>query len=149
MEEALVAVLLYTGMRRGEVSSLLWAAIGEEWIQFEATKSRRERQIPLHPQAALSLRKWRGHCNGSVYVFASTRNPNRPMSEGHLNQIVRDVGELAGVHLHPHLCRHTCAENQGSPALTGSPARGGAPDESRGVSSRQPVVPHRSSAHVR
>jgi site-specific recombinase XerD len=108
-EEALVAVLLYTGIRRGEVGSLLWDSIDEEWIKFEATKSRRERQIPLHPNAALALRKWRGHCKSSVYVFASTRNPNRPMSDGHLNQIVRDVGELAGVHLHPHLCRHTCA----------------------------------------
>jgi hypothetical protein len=51
MEEALVAVLLYTGMRRGEVSSLLWAAIGEEWIQFEATKSRRERHSRGDPTA--------------------------------------------------------------------------------------------------
>jgi site-specific recombinase XerD len=108
-EEALVAVLFYTGMRRSEVRFLRRDAVEEEWIRFDATKTRQERQIPLHPAAALAMRKWLPRCNGAVYVFPSPRNPNKPMSGERLNRIVRNVGELAGFHLHPHLIRHTCA----------------------------------------
>jgi integrase/recombinase XerD len=108
-EEALLAVLFYTGLRRSEVQFLRRDAVEEEWIRFDATKTRQERQIPLHPVAALALRKWLPKCIGAVYVFPSPRNPNKPMSGERLNRIVRNVGELAGFHLHPHLIRHTCA----------------------------------------
>jgi integrase/recombinase XerD len=107
--EALIAILLYTGMRRQEVRTLEWSSIDGEWIRFYATKNRTEREIPLHPVAALALARWRPDCRDAVYVFPSPRNPNRPISDTTLNGIVREVGEMAGVHLHPHLCRHTCA----------------------------------------
>jgi integrase/recombinase XerD len=106
--EALVTLLFYTGMRRGEARILEWSWIQDEWIRFWSSKSRTEREIPLHPQLALALAKWRPLCRESVYVFPS-RNPDKPMSAAPLGKLVREVGEMAGIHLYPHLCRHTCA----------------------------------------
>jgi integrase/recombinase XerD len=107
--EAMIAVLFYTGMRRKEVLNLEWSSIDGEWIRFFATKNQTEREIPLHPEASLALAKWRANSSGAWYVFPSPRNPNRPISTSSLAQTLREVGYMAGVHLHPHLCRHTCA----------------------------------------
>jgi integrase/recombinase XerD len=106
--EVLISLLFYTGMRRGEIRTLEWSSIQDDWIRFYSSKSRTEREIPLHPEAGLALAKWRPLCRGAVYVFPS-RDPDKPMSASSLGKLVREVGEMAGVRLYPHLCRHTCA----------------------------------------
>jgi integrase len=53
----IVALLLLTGQRRGEIAALQWDWIGEDTITFpaEATKNGREHTIPIGPEAIVIL----------------------------------------------------------------------------------------------
>jgi integrase len=109
MTYAFVCVLSYAGLRLSEAINLRWVNVGDEWLRFDATKSKMERQIPLHTEASLALKKWRLDCLSAEWVFPSPRFEDRPFSVSHGQRLIGDLGDLVGIHLHPHVLRHTFA----------------------------------------
>jgi site-specific recombinase XerD len=106
---AFVCVLSYAGLRLSEAINLRWVNVGDEWLRFDATKSKMERQIPLHTEASLALKKWKLDCLSAEWVFPSPRYEDRPFSTSHGQRLIADLGDLVGIHLHPHILRHTFA----------------------------------------
>lgn len=106
--KALIYVMLFGGLRRDEVRLLKWSQVGQDgWIDV-AGKGAKPRRIPLHPKAARALQA----CpkRDVEWVFESSRRPGEPLSKSRIADIVKEVGDLAGVDgLHPHVLRHTFA----------------------------------------
>ncbi len=73
----LVFIALNTGMRRGEILTLLWSDInlhrGVITLRAEETKTRRSRHIPLNIEALSVLNEWRGNRELDGLVFPSPR----------------------------------------------------------------------------
>lgn len=89
-------LLAYTGLRPGEVRSLLWSDV--DWsealisIPAQRMKMRRDHLVPMSRQvveALTALQPWTG--DGAL-VFPSMRAAGRPLSENTLNAALRRMG---------------------------------------------------------
>lgn len=112
LERALVAVLLFGGLRKTETRLLEWSDIASGWIRVrsENAKGSKERRVPLHAEAAAALDAWRVVSREARWVFPSPRGNGHPISETHMRQVIYDIGDRVGVErLAPHQFRHTCA----------------------------------------
>jgi integrase len=71
---AIVALLVLTGQRRGEIARLEWSWIGDDTVTFPAaiTKNGREHSIPIGPEVVACLRG-AAKMGGSPYVFPASR----------------------------------------------------------------------------
>jgi integrase len=71
----IIAILLITGARLGEVLTLRWADVDERTIRFFKTKNGRERRLPMTDdlRAVFAALQRRGD-----YVFPSFRRPGNP-----------------------------------------------------------------------
>jgi len=124
-DHAMMAVLLATGLR---VSELLGLTRADARIQAAGShirctgKGRRERSTPLDPATAAELGEWLAHTSGQpgdplfpARGRASRHKLTRDGFQARLDkyqQIAsRDQPPLAGMHLFPHLFRHTRAMN--------------------------------------
>ena len=107
MERTLVAVLLYSGVRRAEAAGLEWALCADGWFSFYG-KGGQARGLPMHPLLAEALEAWRPLCPSTVWVFPSPhrRGPIRPEA---VTARLSRLGDRLGIHLHPHRLRHTAA----------------------------------------
>lgn len=111
MGHALVAVLLYGGLRKSEARLLEWSSVdlGDGWLRFRG-KGDKDRAVPLHEHARLALVRWRSLNDEARWVFPSPRRFAHPVSPHHIHNLIRDAGHLAGIErLHPHALRHTAA----------------------------------------
>ncbi|MGI1672020.1 MAG: site-specific integrase [Neptuniibacter sp.] len=81
---ALVYLVLNTGMRRGEVLSLLWSDInfnnGVITLRAEETKTSKSRHIPLNTQSRSVLAEWKSNRQLSGLVFPSPRTGQQIVS---------------------------------------------------------------------
>lgn len=72
-----VALLAFSGMRKGELSALKWADVGPEWLTVGAsgrTKSKRFRLVPITAPLRAVLDEMRAECDtGLVAPIASPR----------------------------------------------------------------------------
>lgn len=76
-----IQLCLYTGMRRGEATSISWSRVDLSrrliLLETESTKSARRRSVPLHSaavEALLSRRRWCDeHCPDTEWVFCNKR----------------------------------------------------------------------------
>lgn len=114
VHEAIVTLFLYTAIRREELRTLQWKSFEpsitapEVWLRFTG-KGNKERSIPLHGIAQKALAQWRLYNPDPQWVFPSPSKPGFPVTPPVINRWVNLVGESAGIRLHPHLFRHTCA----------------------------------------
>lgn len=114
--EAMILLFGYAGLRRDEARELRWSEVAEDqgWLRIHG-KGRggrsKVREVPIHPELALALRRWRVKTKDPVWVFPSPlKYRNHPVSIATVAKRVREVGSLAGIEgLHPHLLRHTFA----------------------------------------
>lgn len=97
---------LYQAMRREEMATLPWDAFGPEKLRVIG-KFEKERRIHIHPRVLAKIGSME---RAGEYVF-----PGR--FGGHVSTAtiwywIRTLGEEAGVHVTPHMLRHTCLATQ-------------------------------------
>lgn len=102
-------LLMITGVRTIELRAALWSefdlanAIWE--IPAERMKMRRSHLVPLSTQALDLLNELKIMTGGYRYVFPGRNDPNKPMSEASINQLIKRIGY--GGKLTGHGFRHT------------------------------------------
>ncbi|MCL6399280.1 MULTISPECIES: tyrosine-type recombinase/integrase [Pectobacterium] len=102
-------LLMLTGVRTIELRAAEWSEFDLEhaiWeIPAERMKKRRSHLVPLSTQALSLLSKLQTISGNYKYVFPGRNDPNKPMSEGSINRMIKHIGyegRLTG-----HGFRHT------------------------------------------
>lgn len=125
-DSTLVAVLAYAGLRPGEAWRLTWDDVNEDTIHVWASKTDKERYVPLRPPLAAWLEAWREHPDsGSEFVFEQGQRSTTRVLTGEKQDKTkklrdhrswrrrrfRPAAEAAGLpeNLIPYDLRHTCA----------------------------------------
>ncbi|ENO1078634.1 MULTISPECIES: tyrosine-type recombinase/integrase [Enterobacter] len=102
-------LLMITGVRTIELRAALWQEFDLDnaiWeIPAERMKMRRPHLVPLSTQALNLLHELKVMTGNYRYVFPGRNDPNKPMSEASINQVIKRIG-YAG-RLTGHGFRHT------------------------------------------
>ena len=109
-DEALIAVLLDTGLRAAELLSLAVESTDrKERRALVMGKGARQRLVPFEAKTLLVLQRYHQQAGITEGALFKSRT-GQPMSKAALYLAVRRRGEQAGIQgLHPHMFRHTCA----------------------------------------
>ena len=105
----LIKILLYTGMRRGEVFKLKWSHIDFEskTIKILNPKGGQDLMLNLSHRAFMVFKEQKEKSGQNEYVFPDSlgkmRNLNNQIKEWY------EIREKAGVHIRLHSLRHTFA----------------------------------------
>jgi site-specific recombinase XerD len=101
----------FTGCRAFEAADLK-----KESINFEDNtvllygKGDKYRTVPFTERLALLLNKYfDSREDNSEYVFVSLKKPYNKLTVDAMECIFKNIGNKAGIHLHPHKMRHTVA----------------------------------------
>ena len=116
-DEAIIRLMYTTGMRAGEVASLLLpdlhVADAQPFVIVRRGKGDKGRTVPLAPEVALALDRYRRarkthRLAGTDALWLGDRG--KPFSYDGLHKTLRMRAEMAGIEgFHPHLLRHTAA----------------------------------------
>lgn len=102
-------LLMITGVRTIELRAALWSEFDLDnaiWeISAERMKMRRSQLVPLSTQALDLLNELKMMTGNYRYVFPGRNDPNKPMSEASINQVIKRIGY--GGRLTGHGFRHT------------------------------------------
>lgn len=102
-------LLMITGVRTIELRAALWSEFDLDnaiWeIPAERMKMRRPRLVPLSTQALDLLHELKVMTGKYRYVFLGRNDPNKPMSEASINQVIKHIGY--GGKVTGHGFRHT------------------------------------------
>lgn len=102
-------LLMITGVRTIELRAALWSEFDLEnaiWeIPSERMKMRRSHLVPLSTQALDLLNELKVMTGSYRYVFPGRNDPNKPMSEASINQVIKRIGYSGRVTGHGF--RHT------------------------------------------
>ena len=105
-DQALLVVMLDTGLRRAEVCALVWADV--DWdeclLRVRRGKGGRGRRVPLSGKSIEQLRAWRGVCadgRAEGLICGLTAHG--------LGLLFRRLSRRSGVACTPHQLRHTFA----------------------------------------
>ena len=119
-DRAVGLLFFYSGIRISECKNLnlddIYIAGRKHRIIVRSGKGERYREIPLHPEARISLRDWiqerTNKFEGKETDEALFLNPQgRRLSTASLDLIVRKIGESCGLSLSAHVLRHTFLTN--------------------------------------
>jgi integrase/recombinase XerD len=117
-EIAMISLLFYTGLRRGELVSLQIKDIdlekGRLTIRAETSKSKKTRIVPMHPTLIMHLKDYIDERNKNQYktehLLVSTHGDTGLTRDG-LRHWERRLNKLSGVKFHLHRFRHSFATN--------------------------------------
>lgn len=102
-------LLMITGVRTIELRAALWSEFDLDnaiWeIPAERMKMRRAHLVPLSTQALDLLNELKTMTGNYRYVFPGRNDPNKPMSEASINQLIKRIGYAGKVTGHGF--RHT------------------------------------------
>ena len=100
---------MITGVRTIELRAALWEEfdlVNAIWeIPAERMKMRRSHLVPLSQQALDILQELKVMTGNYSYVFPGRNDPNKPMSEASINQLIKRIGY--GGRVTGHGFRHT------------------------------------------
>jgi len=89
-------LLMITGVRTIELRAALWSEFDLDnaiWeIPAERMKMRRSHLVPLSAQALDLLNELKIMTGNYRYVFPERNDPNKPMSEASINQLIKRIG---------------------------------------------------------
>ncbi len=89
-------LLMVTGVRTIELRAALWQEFDLDnaiWeIPAERMKMRRPHLVPLSTQALGFLNELKSMTGNYRYVFPGRNDPNKPMSEASVNQLIKRIG---------------------------------------------------------
>lgn len=89
-------LLMITGVRTLELRAALWSEFDLDnaiWeIPAERMKMRRSHLVPLSVQALDLLNELKLMTGNYRYVFPGRNDPNKPMSEASINQVIKRIG---------------------------------------------------------
>lgn len=111
----IISILLYTGIRRGELLGLKICDIdfdsNQIYLRAEHSKSKKSRYIPLHPKVTVQLRQYLRFRRENGYVSDNLliSENGRPLTAHGLRHWVKRYVEDSGVSFHLHRFRHTFA----------------------------------------
>lgn len=87
---------MITGVRNIELRAALWSEFDLDnalWeIPAERMKMRRAHLVPLSTQALNLLNELKIMTGKYRYVFPGRNDPNKPMSEASINQVIKRIG---------------------------------------------------------
>lgn len=111
-EKALIDFLYSTGCRISECAGVLLSDIDWEKnsVRLRYCKGSKERTVFFNDEAKVSLKAYiekRGHISPALWT--SAKAPHQQLKTHALEDIVRKVGERAGIKTYPHKLRHTFA----------------------------------------
>lgn len=102
-------LLMITGVRTIELRAALWQEFDLDYaiweIPTERMKMRRSHLVPLSSQALDLLNELKIMAGDYRYVFPGRNDPNKPISEASINQVIKRIGY--GGKLTAHGFRHT------------------------------------------
>lgn len=102
-------LLMITGVRTIELRAALWQEYDLDYaiweIPTERMKMRRSHLVPLSSQALDLLNELNIMAGDYRYVFPGRNDPNKPMSEASINQVIKRIG--FGGNVTGHGFRHT------------------------------------------
>jgi integrase len=116
---ALLAVLVYAGLRRGEAAALKWTDIDFEngVISVRHGKGDKPRELPFLSEIGGYLCDWQAVTGSRAYVFCAmykgdTLAADKPMSTKAIYEVLRETGDALGIDfLAPHDMRRTLITN--------------------------------------
>lgn len=104
--EKLIIVMLYTlGLRISELSSLKISDVKNEWVSVIG-KGNKQREIPLLAQTYELIEKYKKSFSPRVFIFEKN---GAKLSENSLRYILISLFKKIGLHVTPHMLRHSYA----------------------------------------
>ena len=115
----IVSLLLYCGLRRGELISLQVKDIdlftATLTVRGETSKSKRTRTLPIHPTLLMHIKEYMTVRNRRNYqtecLLVSTNRKNGGLTKNGLRHWEKRMNKLSGVVFHLHRFRHSFATN--------------------------------------
>ena len=109
---AMVATLLYTGLRAAELLALQLVDVDLEAgaLLVRAGKGGKDRYVPVHRKLRYILKRYlaeRGRVGRTVPQLFVSSTRDRPASYKTLGSVCRTLSEATGVKFTPHCLRHT------------------------------------------
>ncbi len=114
-DQAIVALMLYAGLREGEVCGLDWSdvSLGERKgkLTVRLGKGNKRREVPLNNEARRMLQLWAQYSPASAGALFSGKRGER-IGTRLIQQRVADLRSAAGLdeQVTPHALRHTFAK---------------------------------------
>lgn len=111
-EKALVDFMFSTGCRVSECSDVLLSDVNWEQntVYIRNGKGGKDRFVRFNDESKVSLREYlntRDDDNPALWV--STKRPHQQIQSHALENIIKQIGNRAGIHVYPHKLRHTFA----------------------------------------
>jgi integrase len=113
---AIINILLYTGIRKGELLGLRVQDVDFEnksiFINSDTSKSKKSRTVPMHPMLKARLKEYLNERKKRKTMCPSlivSSRQDRPFTTHGLKHWVQKYKTLSGVSFHLHRCRHTFA----------------------------------------
>lgn len=118
-DRAMMMLLLYTGLRVGEVAQLDLADVAisarKGMVIVRSGRGGSYREVPLNAPLREILMTWKQarrkkYPNNSDTAFFLNRQGRR-MTTRAISMVVEKIGKEAGLEISPHVLRHTCLTN--------------------------------------
>ena len=109
-ERALVEFLASSGCRLSEVSGIRMEDVN--WRDRSVVvhgKGNKSRKVYFSVRAKLMLEEYIARRKGGDALFASVKTPYPAMQPRAIQRVLGLIGDRVGLHVHPHLLRHTFA----------------------------------------
>lgn len=112
-QRALLELFYSTGCRLDELAKLNKDDINWQRLIVKVMgKGSKERVVFISAKAKLHLKKYLlTRSDNCEALFVTQRQPYRRMGHRSIQREIGKIGEAAGVHIYPHLIRHTTATN--------------------------------------